>query len=41
MIVKDGIEYRNLVEQVRKNQEDIARHYEIDRVLADWGIKVI
>ena len=41
MIVKDGIEYRNLVEQVQKNKEDIARHYEIDRVLADWGIKVI
>lgn len=41
MIVRDGIEYRNLVEQVQKNKEDIARHYEIDRVLADWGIKVI
>lgn len=33
--------YRNLEEQVRKNQEDIARHYEIDRVLANLGIKLI
>lgn len=33
--------FRNLEEQVLKNKEDIARHYETDRVLADWGIKVL
>lgn len=32
---------RNLEEQVKKNKEDIARHYEIDRVLSNFGIKVI
>ena len=34
-------EFRNLEEQVLKNKEDIARHYEIDRALANFGIKVI
>lgn len=34
-------EYRNLEEQVLKNKEDIARHYEITRVLNDFGIRVI
>ena len=33
--------YRNLIEQVQKNKEDIANHYNIDRVLADFGIKII
>lgn len=33
--------YRNLEEQVQKNKEDIARHWQIDRVLADFGIRVI
>lgn len=28
-------------EQVRKNKQDIARHYEIDRVLGNFGIKVV
>lgn len=41
MITVNGKEFRNLVEQVKKNQEDIARHYEIEQTLADWGIKVI
>ena len=36
-----GNEYRNLEAQVKKNQEDIAKHYAIDRVLADFGIRVI
>ena len=31
----------NLQEQVQKNKEDIANHYNIDRVLANFGIKVI
>ena len=34
-------EFRNLEEQVRQNKEDIARHYNMDRVLADFGIRVI
>ena len=33
--------YRNLEEQVRKNKEDIASHYASDRVLAQFGIRVI
>lgn len=33
--------YRNLEEQVQKNKEDIANHYNIDRVLAEVGIKII
>lgn len=34
-------EYRNLEEQVQKNKEDIAAHYNMDRVLADFGIRII
>lgn len=41
MISIDNIEYRNLEEQVQKNKEDIANHYNMDRVLADFGIRVI
>ena len=41
MIKIDGIEYRNLEEQVLKNKEDIAAHYNIDRVLADFGIRIV
>lgn len=37
---KDEI-YRNLEEQVQKNKEDIAAHWAIDRVLADYGIRVL
>lgn len=37
----DGVEYRNLVAQVKENQENIAAHYNIDRVLADFGIRII
>lgn len=33
--------YRNLEEQVQKNKEDIARHWEVDRVLADFGINIL
>lgn len=36
-----GIELRNLQEQVQKNKEDIALHYQMDRVLANFGIRVI
>ena len=32
---------RSEPEQVLKNKEDIARHYEIDRALANLGIKVV
>lgn len=41
MIEINGVEYRTLVEQVQKNKEDIAAHYNIDRVLADFGIRII
>lgn len=41
MITINDVEYRNLEEQVQKNKEDIARHYAVDRVLADFGIKVV
>ena len=34
-------EYRNLEEQVLKNKEDIANHYNMDRVLADFGIRIV
>lgn len=35
------VELRNLQEQVQKNKEDIAKHYEIDRVLANVGMRII
>ena len=35
------IELRNLQEQVLKNKQDIAQHYNLDRVIADWGIKIV
>ena len=41
MIKIDNITLRNLFEQVQKNKEDIAAHYNVDRVLADFGIKII
>lgn len=41
MIKIDGVEFRNLEEQVQKNKEDIAAHYNIDRVLAEFGIRII
>jgi hypothetical protein len=37
----DGTILRSLEAQVQKNKEDIANHYNIDRVLADFGIRVI
>lgn len=33
--------YRNLEEQVLENKQQIAKHWELDRVLADFGIQVI
>lgn len=33
--------YRNLEEQVLKNKQDIADHYNRDRVLADFGIIIV
>lgn len=41
MITINDIQYRNLEEQVQKNKEDIAAHYNMDRVLADFGINII
>ena len=37
----DGTVLRNLEAQVLKNKEDIAAHYNRDRVLADFGIRVL
>ena len=37
----DNKEYRSLQEQVLENKEQIAQHWEVDRVLADFGIKVL
>ena len=36
----NNYELRNLQEQVLKNKEEIARHWDVDRVLADFGIQV-
>ena len=41
MLNMNGKELRNLEEQVLKNKEDIAAHYNMDRVLANFGIRVI
>lgn len=41
MFTFDGKQYRNLMEQVEKNKQDIANHYNITRVLQDYGIRVI
>lgn len=41
MITINNTQFRSLEEQVQKNKEDIAAHYQIDRVLADFGIRVI
>lgn len=41
LITNNNIELRNLQEQVQKNKEDIAKHYEIDRTLANFGIKIV
>lgn len=40
MFTFNNIEYRNLQEQVQQNKEEIARHWAVDRVLADFGISV-
>lgn len=37
----EGNTYRALEAQVLKNKEDIAAHYNADRVLADFGINVL
>ena len=41
MITINGVELRNLEEQVRANKENIAKHWAVDRVLADFGIRII
>ena len=38
--LNDGTILRNLEEQVRENKEQIALHWNVDRVLADFGIRV-
>ena len=41
IVTQNNEELRNLQEQVLKNKEDIARHYEIDRTLANLGIEIV
>ena len=41
MITIGGKEYRNLVEQVQKNKDDIANYHNFNEALADWGIRII
>ena len=41
IITKNGVELRNLEEQVQENARLIAEHYNRDRVLADFGLRVI
>ena len=41
MFIINKNEYRNLQEQVLENKQKIKEHYDIDRVLADFGIRVI
>ena len=40
MFIFEDKEYRSLQEQVQTNKEEIAKHWNVDRVLADFGIKV-
>jgi hypothetical protein len=37
----NNITKRGWVEQIEKNQEDIAQHYDVERVIADYGIRII
>lgn len=41
MITFGNKQLRNDKEQIKKNQEDIARHYAADRVVAEFGIRII
>lgn len=41
MFTIDGKAFRNLQEQVEENKEQIAKHWQVDRVLADFGITVL
>lgn len=41
IITKNGVELRNLEEQVQENSRLIAEHYNRDRVLADFGIRIV
>ena len=41
MFIYNDKEYRSLQEQVQENKEQIAMHWNVDRVLADFGIQVL
>lgn len=41
MFIINKVEYRNLQEQVLDNKNKIRAHWEVDRVLANFGIRVI
>ncbi len=41
IILPDGTILNNLEEQVEYNKRNIERHFEVDRILANFGIKII
>lgn len=41
MIIINGKRKNNLIDQVAENRDLIAKHYEIDRTLANFGIKIV
>lgn len=41
MLIRNGIEYRNLEEQVEKNTEDIQRIIEANEILNQMGIRIV
>lgn len=41
LTLPNGMNVRSLIEQVQKNTLDIYNHYQVERVLAEFGIKVV
>lgn len=41
MLIYNGKEYRNLEEQVRKNQNDISKIVESSEILNDYGLRIV
>ena len=39
--LNENVTLRNIQEQVEENKRQIARHWDVDRVLADFGIKML
>ena len=40
-ILNENVTLRNIQEQVEENKRQIAKHWDVDRVLADFGIKML